>query len=150
MCVPFAPYFLGQNCRAPVDTKSQSTRASITFWRKTSQFIVISCSMGTHWRVQHQGTHENDIDYTGACETLLGGGQKGTQAHPSGGQGREKVTSATQVQCKLDPKPLQGAPSCESSPRVHAKMVLATQVRAKLIRKGQRAPQAHSSGALGR
>jgi len=44
----------------------------------------------------------------------------------------------------------KGAPSCESSPRVHAKIVLTAQVRAKLIREGQRAPQAHSSGAQGR
>ena len=47
-------------------------------------------------------------------------------------------------------EPLQGAPSCESSPRVHAKIVLTAQVRAKLIREGQRAPKAHSSGAQGR
>ena len=146
MCVPFAPDFLGQNCRAPVHTKSQSRGVSRIFWRKTSQFIVISGLGGALWRVRHEGTHENGIDYTGACE-ILPGGQNGTQAHSSGGQGRWNVTSATQVRCKLDPEPLQGAPSCESSPRVHAKMVLTTQVRAKLLSKVQRTPQAHSSGA---
>ena len=46
--------------------------------------------------------------------------------------------------------PLQEAPNCESNPSVHAEMVLATQVLAKLFLVAKRAPQAHSSGAQGR
>ena len=77
MCVPFAPHFLGQNSRAPVHTKSQSTGCSRKLLRKTLQFIVISSSGGKHWRAQPQGTHENGIDYKGACETL-----PGAEGHP--------------------------------------------------------------------